>query len=356
MCLACLLRHVEHVCRISAIFRFIVFVMAASDAVFRRISMKVAVIGNGNVGLAVFRELQSVNGITELALVGRSAEKIASEIEDYEDAASIRDGRTPKMTGGGYDKAAGADILVFTAGTAQLPGEQTRMQMLGRNIRIAKEVFGEIKKYVDNPIIIIITNPADIITAVVQKEMGIARTRVFSTGTLLDTGRLRKTICRLLEISPKSVDVMVIGEHGDSCVPVLSAMRILGMNLQEFFASELGVSSDTAVVNADKIQQHIKNAGYKIWAGKGSTAYGVSAAAAKLVSTIISDSHEIIPVSLVLDGEYGVKDIAISVPCVIGANGVECIKQMQMADDEAAAFRKSVDFLKEALQQADSLE
>ena len=303
--------------------------------------MKVAVIGNGNVGMATFKELQKLREINELVLIGRNQEKIAAEIEDFLDAQILTTTPTAKLSSGGYEKVEGADIIVFTAGVGQKPG-QSRLELVEENAKMTREIFTTIKEYNTEAIIVVLSNPVDIITAVIQETMGIQRQRVIGTGTLLDTARLKRYISSILDVSSSSTDMFVLGEHGDSSCVIWSSVRILGMGLDEYLAMETGVDSN---VRHNILSDNVRSTAGKIIKAKGYTAYGVAAAAGRVVSAIINDTHEILPVSIRLQGEYDVNGIAISVPCMLGRSGVISIKQMHFTDDEKEAFRASVNIL-----------
>ncbi len=305
--------------------------------------MKVAVIGNGNVGMATFKELQRQREIQELVLIGRDQEKLQAEIEDFLDAEALATLPTAKLTFGGYDAAKGADILIYSAGVAQKPG-QSRLELVEQNVKITRDIFTEVSKVNQGAIIIVLSNPVDIITAVVQETMGLPREKVIGTGTLLDTARLKRFIASMLDVSVNSTDMFVLGEHGDSSCVIWSSVRILGMSLDDYIALDVGEGTS---VKQNKLSEHVRSAAGKMIAAKGYTAYGVAAAAGRVVSAVINDTHEILPVSIRLNGEYGVEGIAISVPCMIGRNGVLAVKQMPLTEDENEAFHKSASILSE---------
>ena len=305
--------------------------------------MKVAVIGNGNVGMATFRELQKYREIRELVLIGRNQDKIAGEIEDFRDADILQTSPAAKLSYGGYDKTEGADIIIYTAGVPQAPG-QSRLELLENNAKVTRDIFTEVKKVNKSAIIIVLSNPVDIITAVVQDVTGFPRERVIGTGTLLDTARLKRYISSIFDVSPRSTEMFVLGEHGDSSCAVWSSIRILGMTIDEYLSMDLG---ENASVEHAKLSQMVRATAGKIIVQKGYTAYGVAAAAGRIVSAIINDTREIMPVSIRLKGEYNVNGIAISVPCVIGNRGVVSVKQMKLTEEEEAAFKKSVDIISE---------
>ena len=309
--------------------------------------MKVAVIGNGNVGMAVFKELQNMREVHEIALVGRNKEKIEEEITDYLDAKILRTCPTAKLCGGGYELTEGADILIYTAGAAQKPG-QSRLELVGQNVEMTKNIFEEVNKYNRDAIIIVLSNPVDIITTAIQKFAGRPANKVIGTGTLLDTARLRRYVSSVLDVSSSSVDVMVLGEHGDSSCIIWSALRVLGMSLDEYLSLEL---EDEAMIKHNKLSAMVRQTAGKLISAKGFTAYGVAAAACRVVSAIVNDTHEILPLTVVLNGEYDVSNLAISVPCMIGRNGLITTKQMKLTESEKDDFMKSASILQETAKQ-----
>lgn len=301
------------------------------------------VIGNGHVGLAVFRELQDVREVSEIVLIGRDPQKVQAEVDDYRDAAILRNYPSPRFSSGGYDKTVGCDVLVYTAGHNKL--EKDRMEMLKDNCAIARDIFEKVNQYNQDAIIICITNPLDVITTVIKEVTGRDRTKVFGTGTLLDSARLTRYVADFLELSPDSVSMHVLGEHGNSSVSLLSTCRIYGKTLEEYFDEEVGGGA----FHANRLSKVVQESGLKIVAKKGTTSYGVACAACKIIEAIASDARELMPVSVVLDGEYGMKGFAISTPCVIGRDGIESVKEIAMNDYEMTMFRRSAEVISNAL-------
>ena len=303
--------------------------------------MKAAIIGNGNVGMATFKELLKMREFQELVLIGRNQDKLKAEIDDFLDARILNASPCAGLSYGGYDKVEGADLIVYAAGAAQKPG-QSRLELIGQNAEITRDIFNVVKQYNTTATIIVLSNPVDIITAVIQETMGIPREKVIGTGTLLDTARLKRYISTVLDVSPASTNMFVLGEHGDSSCVIWSSVRILGMSLDEYLSMDIGVTSS---MKHDLLSESVRATAGNIIKAKGYTAYGVAAAAARVASAIINDTHEILPVSVRLNGEYGVNGIAISVPCMLGKTGVISIKQMKLTDDEKEAFKKSADII-----------
>ena len=311
--------------------------------------MKVAVIGAGNVGKAVFHDLQHVNMISEITLIARNEEKAMAEVIDAKDAAVLWEEYAPKLYYGGYEKTKGADIIIYTAGASKIEGED-RMEILHANCAIAEKVFTKINRYNQDAIILCVTNPLDIITMKIQQVTGRDPRKVIGTGTLLDTARLVRIVAEFLEISDRQIYIPVVGEHGASAVALLSSVRIMGMTMDEYLKS---VTDSDAVLNVKALEDNVKKGGWRIFSGKGYTSTGVSAAVCRLVASIAADSREILPVSSVLQGAYGVEDVAASVLSVIGKNGIEEVHEVSMSDEEREGFLKSVDTIRQAAKSAE---
>lgn len=305
--------------------------------------MKVGVIGNGKVGLAVYRELQDVREVSEVVLIGRNPEKIRGEVEDYRDAALLRNYPSPRFSGGGYEMSSGCDILIYTAGTSALTKE--RMDLLNANSTITREIFEQINPYNQDAIVICVTNPLDVITTVIRETTGRDRKKVIGTGTLLDSARLTRYVAELLEIAPNSVSMQVVGEHGNSSVILLSTCRLNGKTVEEYFVEEVGGGR----IDAQSLTKAVQEDGLKILLEKGYTSSGVACAACRVVSAIAGDTRELLPVSVVLDGEYGLSGFAISTPCIIGREGVLAVKEVRMTDSETERFLKSASIIRDAV-------
>lgn len=299
--------------------------------------MKVAVIGNGNVGMATFSELLRMPEFEEVVLVGRNMERIRAEIDDYSDAQILHFAPSAKISGGGYEKTAGADILIYTAGARTKPG-QSRLELVEDNVRITRQIFEEINQYNKDGIVICLSNPVDVITAVVCECTGRPPEKVIGTGTLLDTARLKKYLSGLLDVSPSSVVAYVLGEHGDSSCVIWSATRISGLSIDEYLSFVL---DDEAHIRHKAMAGMVQANAGKIISGKGSTSYGVAAAAGRLVRSIVHNTRDILTVSVMLDGAYGKKGFAMSVPCIVDCNGAHVAAALPMSAEEKEAFDAS---------------
>lgn len=294
--------------------------------------MKLAVVGNGRVGLTVFRELQAFREINELVLVGRNAKACYAEAEDYWDAIPLRLDLPGSIQGGGYDMAEGADIIVYCAGPS-LTDVMDRLVIVQENMQVVREVFAELDKYAPDAMVIVVSNPLDVIVTAIQKMTKRPAGHVIGTGTLLDTARLIKFVSWAFDCSPRVVRGYVLGEHGNSSVPIMSGLTIMGVPFLEY----LKVNCDGVVpITREGLCDDVHDAGFKIFRGKGYTNAGVAAAVARIAFNIVNDLNEVLPVSVVLDGEYGVNGYAMSVPCQIGRNGAVAVKAIPMTEGEKA--------------------
>lgn len=309
--------------------------------------MKVAVIGYGKVGMAVFSALIDMQEINELVLVGRNQTKIQGELTDFLDSLAINRDVDIKISGGGYEKTADADIIIFTVGPAVKDPSQGRLELRDGSIAVAKEVADELNKYNRDAVIIAISNPVDLITYKLAEFTGRPRSKVIGTGTLLDSARLRRQIAEIFDISNRDVTGYVLGEHGSSCCIAWSTIKLLGMSLDEYFSAAV---SDKVKISREKLLETVRILGYRIYEQKGFTNYGVAAATARIVYAIIHDSNEIMPVSVAVDGEYGIEQgIALSIPCIVNRNGAAPIDFMKLTDDELEALKASADVIRKAL-------
>ena len=305
--------------------------------------MKVAVIGSGNVGKTIFHDLQYTGRISQITLVGRNKNLLRAEIMDARDAAVLRESYGPKLFYGGYEGVADADIIIYTAGTSAI--KKDRMDLLHDNCVIAESVFTEVNRYNREAIILCVTNPLDVITMKIQQVTEQDPHRVIGSGTLLETARLVRLVAEFLELSDRSIHMSVVGEHGASAVALLSSVRVMGLTLEEYFKR---VTDDRLLPSAKLLNEAFRKEAFRIFNGKGYTSTGVSATVCRIVSAIAADTREILPVSSVLQGEYGLRSVALSVPSVIGRNGIEDIPEVMMAPEEKEAFLASAEIIRRA--------
>ncbi|MEB2847674.1 L-lactate dehydrogenase [Rhizobiales bacterium RZME27] len=302
--------------------------------------MKVGIIGAGMVGSSVGFALAITGYASEVVIIDRNEVLAIAQAEDIAHAVPFMS--ATRVRAGGYADLAGAGIVILAAGASQKPGE-TRLELLGRNTEVFRQIVGQVLAVVSSPIFLVASNPVDAMTFITQRLSGLPPQRVIGSGTVLDTARFRSLIARHLNISPQSIHADVIGEHGDSEVLVWESARASSVDLASF-AEQIG-SPLTEAVRAD-IDDNVRNAAYKIIEGKGATYYGIGAGIARIVRAIARDEGAVLTVSLVTDHVAGFEQVALSLPRVIGADGVVADMLPDLSQNEHEALKHSADVLK----------
>lgn len=298
--------------------------------------MKVAIIGVGSVGSAVATAVKNTGLVHEIVLFDRDGVRARAAAEDLGHAASF--GFDVKITAANnYRTIRGSDIVIIAAGANQKPG-QTRTDLLQNNATVIRDIIPRVMANVDTKrvILIIVTNPLDVMVMLAQKLSSLPPARVIGTGTMLDSARLRTILARGLDVSPQSIHSYVLGEHGDSSVIDWSGITIGGLSIEDF-CRQAKIPLSAATRNA--IENHVRNAAYEIIRGRGATWDGIGAAVADLLKCIINDEHRILTVSIAAG--TGAHVLAMSLPRVVGANGVVATLNPKMSPAESAALRRS---------------
>jgi L-lactate dehydrogenase len=247
-----------------------------------------------------------------------------------------------------FDGCAGADIVVITAGAKQKVGE-TRIDLVQKNTEIFKEIIPNILRYATDPILLIVTNPVDILTYITLKLSGLPQHRVMGSGTVLDSSRFRFLIGRHCNVDPRNVHAYIIGEHGDTELPVWSHANIGGMVLAEYCPLCKGDCDYKAELN--NIFEEVKNAAYKIIEAKGATYYAVGLALVRIVEAILRDENSVLPVSTLIKDYYGIDDVCLSIPSVVNRRGIERILTLKLSEEEVLKLKHSADTLKSIIRQ-----
>jgi len=250
-----------------------------------------------------------------------------------------------KITAGNYLDLAGSKVVVITAGTSQRPGE-TRLDLLARNAAIFRSIIPEVVKHNPGGIILVATNPVDILTYISLKESNLPPEKVIGSGTILDTARFRFLLGQYYEVDTRSVHAYIVGEHGDSEIPLWSMANIGGVRLQEF-APLKNKLYDQEEMN--KLFISVRDAAYEIIKRKGASYYAIGLGLLSIVEAIIGDYRSVLSISTLMTGQYGAHDICLSLPSVVGENGVEEILTLSMNAEEQEGFRASADKLKATL-------
>ena len=298
--------------------------------------MKVAIIGVGSVGSAVATAVKNTGLVHEIVLFDRDGVRARAAAEDLGHAASF--GFDVKITAANnYRTIRGSDIVIIAAGANQKPG-QTRTDLLQNNANVIRDIIPRVMANVDPKRVrlIMVTNPLDVMVMLAQKLSGLPPARVIGTGTMLDSARLRTILARGLAVSPQSIHSYVLGEHGDSNVIDWSGITIGGLSIEDF-CRQAKIPLSAATRNA--IENHVRNAAYEIIRGRGATWDGIGAAVADLLKCIVNDEHRILTVSIVAG--TGANVLAMSLPRVVGANGVVATLNPKMSPAESAALRRS---------------
>lgn len=306
-----------------------------------RENRRVAVIGAGNVGATTAYALLHSPVVREVLIVDKKADKAIGEAMDLSHAAPL--GPPVQVRACGYEEAAQSAIAVITAGTDSKLGE-SRLDLLGRNAPIMRECVRELRKHGFDGVLLVVTNPADVLAHVALEASGLPPEQVIGSGTLIDTARLRQILAELLQVEPRSVHAHVLGEHGDSEVAAFSCAHIAGVPLKEF-AQRAGVTLDE-----DNIAQQVRKAAYEVVVRKGHTAFAIASAVARICEAVLRDEHAVLAVSAHLSGQYnGITDVHLGTPCVVGARGIERIIELPLDTEEHARLHASAEVLVKAI-------
>jgi L-lactate dehydrogenase len=303
--------------------------------------MKLGIVGTGMVGSAAAYAIASTGAVSSVVLIDHDPALAAAQATDIADALPFIG--TVALRSGTYADLAGAGIVVIAAGIAQKPGE-SRLELLGRNAAVFADVIGEVSKVAPDAILLVATNPVDIMTAVATKLSGLDPARVIGSGTILDTARFRVNLSRRLGVSAQSIHAHVVGEHGDSEVLLWSSADCGAMSL-EAFAQQRGqpLTEDFRA----QVDAGVRHAAQTIISGKGATWFGVGAALARIVKVIVLDQHEVLTVSALTPDVAGVQNVCLSLPRIIGAKGIEETLMPMMTPAETEALGASARMLKE---------
>ncbi|RJG51503.1 L-lactate dehydrogenase [Motilimonas pumila] len=306
----------------------------------------VGIVGAGNVGVAGAFAIYLQQLCSEIVLVDLDKARAEGEALDLMHGQGVT-GRV-KVKAGEFADLALCDVIVVTAGAAQKPGE-TRLDLLNKNAAIFKTITAELDQHAPNAVIVIASNPVDVITYIFQQLSSRPHSKVIGTGTVLDTSRLKTLLGEHYDVDPTSIHGYILGEHGDSEFAAWSTINIGGVPV---VGNEvLGKAYDQQVI--ETLYHEVKDAAYKIIAGKGYTNWAIGVVIAKIVQVLFSDRASIHPISVRLQGEYGIEDVCISVPAKIGIGGVEQLVELNLSKDELKKLRQSADILKKNLASID---
>lgn len=307
---------------------------------------RVAIVGTGNVG-STFTYALLLSGLAaEIVLIDVNRSRAEGEAMDLNHAVPFA--HPTRIWAGHYGDCAGATVTVITAGANQRPGE-TRLDLIQKNAAIFRDIVPAVARHNPAGILLIATNPVDALTYASVKLSGLPKERVIGSGTILDTARFRHLLSRHFQVDARSVHAFIVGEHGDSEVPIWSLANIAGMQLEAFSAAN-GLTLDAA--DRQRIFEQTRDAAYHIIERKGATYYAVAAGLMRIVEAILRDQGTVLSVStLVDDGSFGDGDVCLSLPTVVGRDGAERVLRLSLAPAEAEALNRSADVLRSTIGQ-----
>ena len=304
--------------------------------------MKVGIVGTGLVGSSAAYATVMSGAASELLLIDLNEKLARAHAEDILHATPFA--APVRIAAGGYPQLQGARVVVLCCGVSQRPGE-SRLELLERNTAVFKEVVGRVVESAPEAVLIVTSNPVDIMTAVVVRTSGLPAGRVLGTGTILDTARFRTLLGEHVDVAPHSIHAYVLGEHGDSEVLVWSSVRVGGVPL-EGFAWQVGRPLDEEAKS--RIDDGVRRAAYRIIEGKGATYHGIGAGIARMIRFIRDDSNAVLTLSAPIPGFEEFEGVCLSLPRVLGARGIKATLRPELSPEETVAIRQSAQILKEA--------
>lgn len=308
---------------------------------------KISIIGSGSVGSATAFALMNHSIATEIVLVDINkdlAEGEAMDLSHGEVFVSPVD-----VYAGDYPDTAGSDIVIITAGLAQKPDE-TRLDLVNKNVKIYKEMIPEIVKYNPDSILLVVSNPVDILSYVTYKLSGFPANRVFGSGTVLDTARFQSILSNKFNVDPRDIHANIIGEHGDSEIATWSLTTIGGLTIHQY-CDLMGIEFDEAM--REEVTDNVKNAAYEIINRKGYTNFAVALSITRIVKAILRDEKSILTVSSLQKGDYGIEDVYLSVPTIVSKEGIVDVVEIPYSSKEVDALKESASLLKEIIDSSD---
>lgn len=300
---------------------------------------KVVVIGTGAVGISYAFAMLNQGTCDELILIDLNEKRAHAEVRDLRHGVLYAP-HPMKVKQGTYADCADADIVCICAGVAQKSGE-TRLQLIDNNLKVFRNIITEVMQAGFDGILLVASNPVDVLSYAAWKFSGLPKERVIGSGTILDTARLCNCLGKAFDVAPVSVDAHMIGEHGDSVIAAWSTATIAGMSLKEALEQLPDGKERMKQIHAD-----VRDAAYSIIEGKGATYYGIAMGLARISKAILHNQNVVLTVSALLDGEYDEHDVYIGVPAVLNRMGVSRIIRKPLDSDEAEQFARSADILR----------
>lgn len=309
---------------------------------------KVAIVGAGSVGATTAYALMDSAAINDVVLIDIDREKAEGEAMDLGHGASFV--KPVRVTAGDYEDAWDADVVIITAGLPQEPGE-TRLELAERNAEVFREMVPQITEGLqDDAVLLVVTNPVDVLSYVTWKVSGLPAERVLGSGTVLDTARFRNVLSDTCGVAEQNVHGYVLGEHGDSEVLAWSSTHVAGTQFEDFCERALPADEQP---DLDAIDDRVRGAAYEIIEKKGATYYAIGLAVRQIVEALVRDENSIHTVSTLLEGEHGIEDVYLSLPSVVNRSGVKQTIELTLDDDEREQLVASAEVLKEQVESLD---
>ena len=304
---------------------------------------KAAIIGCGFVGSTTAFALMQTGVFSDLVLIDANPARAEGEAMDLSHGLPFA--HPMKITAGTYDDIGDCALIIITAGASQRPGE-TRLDLVQRNVAIFRTIIPAITQRNREAVLLIVSNPVDVLTYAALKLSGFPEHRVLGSGTVLDSARLKYLLSQHLEVDSRSVHAFVIGEHGDSEVAVWSGANVSGVALNHF--CELRGHFDHPAAN-DRLYREVRDSAYDIISRKGATYYGVAMAVTRVALSIVRDEHSVLPVSSMIHGLYGIQDLCMSIPAVVGRKGIEPVLDISLNPLEQSGLLRSAETLRQTI-------
>ena len=301
---------------------------------------KLTVVGAGSVGSSAAYAALIRGSARHVALYDIATEKAEAEVLDLAHGAQFT-GASDIVGGSDLSVVEGSHVVLITAGAKQKPG-QTRIELAGVNAGIIKTMMPQLLEVAPNAIYVIVTNPCDVVTTLAQETTGLPPERIFASGTVLDTSRLRWLLGRRLGVATSSVHALIVGEHGDTEFPLWSSATVGTVPILDFKPRD---APPVTVDELDEIAVDVRDAAYKVILGKGATNYAIGLSSARIVEAILSDEHAVMPVAPVLQDFHGINGVALSVPSIVSASGAYPIRETNFSANELGLLRRSADAL-----------
>ncbi len=305
--------------------------------------MKVSVIGMGAVGTELVGYLVNLSEVSEIVAVDKMREKAEAEMWDYAHTTSFIYAKNPLLVAGDYPETEGSDIVVITAG-AQLQRGQTRDALVEINAQVIRDIIGQVERYSPNAIVLIVTNPVDVIAQIALRHSSYPRTRVMSAGTIVDSARFMRILSDHLKIDPKNIFGYVLGDHSSTGFIPWSICNVCGLDVDTYCRL-----NEVPPIDKAAVRQAVLDVGIDIFNRKGNTNHGIAASVFRIIRAVASNEHSVLPVGVLLQNQYEVDDVVMSVPCVIGRDGVQRILNYQFTRQEQHEFLASEAHLRKLL-------